>query len=199
MRYGYARVSTKEQNLGRQIKQLKEDGIPEENIFKEKISGATTEREKLKELLEVIGYGDEIIVVDLTRISRSTQDLFKLVANIKEKGATLKSFKDTWLDTSSDNPYSEFLLTIMAGVNQLERDLIKMRQREGIEIAKENGKYEGRPKKYTEKHAGMKMALQLYEAGEHTIKEIEEITNVGKSSLYRELANRKQKGVIQGG
>ncbi|MFG6120896.1 recombinase family protein [Thalassobacillus sp. B23F22_16] len=191
MKYGYARVSTKEQNLGRQIKQLKEAGIQEENIFEEKISGATTEREKLQELLEVIEVGDEIIVVDLTRISRSTQDLFKLVADIKEKGAALKSLKDTWLDTSSDNPYSEFLLTIMAGVNQLERDLIKMRQREGIEIAKENGKYEGRPKKYTDKHAGMKMALQLYEAGEHTIKEIEEITNVGKSSLYREIAKRK--------
>lgn len=76
--------------------------------------------------------GDIIYVADLTRITRSTKDLFELIDYIRSKKANLKSLKDTWLDLSEDNPYSQFLITIMAGVNQLERDLIRMRQREGI-------------------------------------------------------------------
>lgn len=89
-----------------------------------------------------------IYIADLTRITRSTQDLFYLINQIWEKKAFLISLKDTWLDLSIDNPYSQFLITIMAGVNQLERDLIKMRQQEGIEIAKKEGKFKGRLKKY---------------------------------------------------
>ncbi|WP_459166894.1 recombinase family protein, partial [Enterococcus faecium] len=63
---------------------------------------------------------DIIYVTDLTRITRSTQDLFELIDNIRDKKASLKSLKDTWLDLSEDNPYSQFLITVMAGVNQLE-------------------------------------------------------------------------------
>lgn len=83
----------------------------------------------------------------------------------KKKGAFLKSIKDTWLDLSDENPYSQFLLTIFAGVNQLERDLIRMRQREGIEIAKTKGKYNGRPKKFTEKNPRVLHAIDLYKEG----------------------------------
>ncbi|MFB4165779.1 recombinase family protein [Alteribacillus sp. JSM 102045] len=196
MIYGYARVSTKEQNIDRQIKHLQEAGCKKEHIFEEKISGATTDRSILQEMLSVLRPGDEVLVSDLTRITRSTQDLFQLVEEIKEKDAALKSLKDTWLDTSSDNPYSEFLLTVMAGVNQLERDLLKVRQREGIEIAKEKGRYTGRVKKYHDKHAGMNHAIELYKSGEYTIKEIEEITQVGKSSLYRKIAKLKEQKAI---
>jgi DNA invertase Pin-like site-specific DNA recombinase len=191
MIYGYARVSTKEQNLDRQIKQLTEAGCSRENIYEEKISGATMERPELQRLLNDVQPGDLILVMDLTRITRSTKDLFQLIEDIKEKGASLKSLKDTWLDTSDDNPYSAFLLTIFAGVNQLERDLIKSRQKEGIEIAKEKGKYVGRVKKYHGKHAGMNHAIELYKAGNHTIKDICEITNVSKSALYRKIDEMK--------
>lgn len=149
------------------------------------------ERKELKELLEVIKEGDEILVTDLTRITRSTRDLFELIDQIKAKGANLRSIKDTWLDTRSENPYSSFLLTVMAGVNQLERELTIMRQKEGIEIAKKKGRYKGRVKKYDEDHSGMKHALMLYDSKEYTIKEIQEITHVSKSALYRELSRRK--------
>ncbi|MED4183588.1 recombinase family protein [Priestia megaterium] len=186
MIYGYARVSTKEQNLDRQLKQLLELGC--HKIYEEKISGATTERPELQRVISDLKPGDKIIVTDLTRISRSTRDLFLLIDTIKEKGAALKSIKDTWLDMSEENPYSAFLLTVMAGVNQLERDIMKMRQKEGIVIAKEKGRYVGRLKKYHEKHAGMNHAIELYRAGKHTIKEISEITNVSKSALYRKLS-----------
>lgn len=185
MRFGYARVSTKEQNLDRQLRQLEEAGC--QVIFKDKQTGANLDREELQQLLSTLDKGDEIIVTDLTRISRSSRDLFNLVEQIRSKGAALRSLKDTWLDMSSDNPYSDFLLTIMAGVNQLERDLIKMRQKEGIAIAKEKGKYTGRPKKYSDKHAGMKHALSLYGSGSYTVKEICEITQVSRSAFYRAL------------
>lgn len=86
--------------------------------------------------------------------------------------------------------FSHFLMTVMGGVNQLERDLIRMRQREGIDLAKKEGKYQGRVKKYHEKHAGMNYALKLYEEGNMTVKQICEITNVSRSALYRKLQDK---------
>ncbi|SCV18522.1 Transposon Tn1546 resolvase [Bacillus cereus] len=87
------------------------------------------------------------------------------------------------MDLSEENPYSHFLMTVMGEGNQLGRDLFRMRQREGIDLAKKVGKYQGRVKKYHEKHAGMNYALKLYEEGNMTVKQICEITSVSKSSL----------------
>ncbi|MCZ1685473.1 helix-turn-helix domain-containing protein, partial [Enterococcus faecium] len=112
----------------------------------------------------------------------------RTVDNIRDKKASLKSLKDTWLDLSEDNPYSQFLITVMAGVNQLERDLIRMRQREGIELAKKEGKFKGRLKKYHKNHAGMNYAVKLYKEGNMTVNQICEITNVSRASLYRKLS-----------
>ena len=131
---GYVRVSSVEQNPARQYQQLKEMGM--DRIYEERLSGATQKRPELQNMLEDLEAGDTIFVTDLTRITRSTRDLFELVDDIKQKEANLKSLKDTWLDLSENNPYSEFLMTVMGGVNQLERDITKMRQREGIDLAK---------------------------------------------------------------
>ncbi|MGL6121198.1 MAG: recombinase family protein [Fusobacteriaceae bacterium] len=191
---GYIRVSSEDQNLARQKKQLLEIGM--DIIFEEKISGATMNRLELQNMLKEIKSGDVIYVTDLTRITRSTHDLFLLIDLIREKKAYLKSLKDTWLDLSEENPYSQFLITIMAGVNQLERDLIRMRQREGIEIAKREGKFKGRVKKYHNNHAGMNYALKLYQEGEMTVKKICEITNISRASIYRKLLELKGLGSI---
>lgn len=185
MKKGYARVSTLEQNIERQIRQLQDAGC--ELIYEEHLTGRNTDRPSLQEMLDELEPGDEILVSDLTRISRSTQDLFKLVEIIREKGAVLKSIKDTWLDTSSDNPYSNFLLTIMAGISQLEIELLKARQEEGIAIAKENGVYKGRLRRYTEKHPGLNHAIELYKAGNHTVNEICQITRISRASFYRRM------------
>lgn len=190
MIYGYARVSSVGQNLARQLESLK--GAECEFIFKEKLSGATTERPELKKLLAKVKDGDVIIIHSIDRISRSTMDLLKLVEELKEKGVALKSVKDSWLDTSTDNPFSGLLLTIMGGLSQYEREVIKMRQKEGIELAKKNGKFKGRVKKYTEKHKGMAHALELYKEGSKTVNEICEITKVSRSSLYREVRNQEK-------
>jgi len=183
---GYVRVSSVDQNPARQFQQLNEIGM--DIFFEEKLSGATQDRPELQKMLESLQQGDIIFVTDLTRITRSTRDLFELVDYIKQKKANLKSLKDTWLDLSEDNPYSQFLMTVMGGVNQLERDLIRMRQREGIILAKKEGKYRGRIKKYHDKHAGINYAIKLYREGKMTVKQICEITNVSRSALYRRLS-----------
>ncbi|MFC0739915.1 recombinase family protein [Enterococcus faecalis] len=183
---GYIRVSSTSQNPSRQFQQLNEIGM--DVIFEEKVSGAAKDREQLQKMLEDLQEGDIIYVTDLTRITRSTQNLFELIDLIRRKKASLKSLKDTWLDLSEDNPYSQFLITVMAGVNQLERDLIRMRQREGIELAKKEGKFKGRLKKYHKNHAGMKYAVKLYKEGGMTVNQICEITNVSRASLYRRLS-----------
>ena len=178
-------MSSEGQNPARQREQLSELGM--DKIYEEKVSGASTDRVELQKMLEELKPGDIIYVTDLTRITRSSQDLFSLIKQIKGKKADLKSLKDTWLDLSEDSPYSQFLITIMSGVNQLERDLIRMRQQEGIEIAKKMGKYKGRVKKYHEDHSGMNYAIKLYEEGKFPVKEICKITNISRSSLYRKL------------
>ena len=183
---GYIRVSSTSQNPSRQFQQLNEIGM--DIIFEEKVSGAAKDREQLQKMLEDLQEGDIIYVTDLTRITRSTQNLFELIDLIRRKKASLKSLKDTWLDLSEDNPYSQFLITVMAGVNQLERDLIRMRQREGIELAKKEGKFKGRLKKYHKNHAGMKYPVKLYKEGGMTVNQICEITNVSRASLYRRLS-----------
>lgn len=185
MKIGYARVSTIEQNLERQLRQLQEKGC--EVIYEEKYTGRKTDRPELQKMLDQLQAGDEILVLDLTRISRSTQDLFKLVGVIKEKGAILKSIKDTWLDTSKDNPYGEFLLTIMSAISQLEIQLLKERQQEGITIAKENGIYKGSIRKYHKKHVGLKHAIDLYKSGNYTVNQICEITKISRATFYRRM------------
>ena len=188
---GYVRVSSQSQNEERQLKQLNEIGM--NIIYKETTSGANIDREELQKMLEELQPQDTIYVTDLTRITRSTRDLFVLIDKIKSKGANLKSINDKWLDLSEDNPYSHFLITVMAGVNQLERDLLKMRQREGIEIAKAQGKYKGRVKKYHKDHEGMKHAMKLYREGEMTVKQICEITCVSRTCLYARLKEEEIK------
>ena len=191
MLVGYARVSTIEQNLDRQLEALKIAGC--EKIYSEKLSGANTDRPQLQLMFEEIKENDTIIITDLTRFSRSTMDLFRLIELIKEKRCFVKSLKDTWLDISEENPYSQFLLTVMAGVAQLERDLTRMRQKEGIALAKKKGLYKGRPKKYTENNPRFAHALALYEAGGHSISEICKICSISESTFYRHM--RKVKSV----
>lgn len=151
MLIGYARVSTNDQNLDRQIDALKNFGVSSEYIFQEKITGTKKERPELVCMFNILREGDIVIITDLTRISRSTKDLLDIVEKIKEKGASIKSIKDTWLDTTSDNPYNQFLLTVMSGLSQLERDLISQRTKEGLASAKARGRNGGRPSKQNEK------------------------------------------------
>lgn len=143
MIFGYARVSTQEQNLDRQLDSLKVAGA--EEIIYEKITGTKADRPELNRLIDKLRKGDVILVSDLTRLSRSTKDLFSLVEQIEKKGANIKSLKENWLDTTT--PQGKLMFTFMAGISQFERDLISQRTREGLEAARARGKQGGRKPK----------------------------------------------------
>ena len=181
MLVGYAKVSTLDQKLDRQMDQLEKYGIDRRNIYFEKITGKKKERPELKRMILELIPGDVVIVSDLTRISRSTRDLLDIVDKIKEKGAAIKSIKDTWLDTSSDNPYNDFLLTVMSGISQLERDLTSQRTKEGLVSAKSRGRVGGRPSKINEKAE----TVTLFLNSGYSIKKIEEETGQSRSTIYR--------------
>lgn len=175
---GYARVSTQEQNLNRQIDILKENGA--ENIFQEKITGTKRERQELNKMLDSLESGDVVIVAELTRLSRSTKDLFEIVETIEKKGASIKSLKETWLDTTT--PQGKLLFTIFAGLSQFERDLIADRTKQGLVSAKKRGAKLGRPNKFQEKKETI---LQMYNSNDYSINDIISATGISKTSLYR--------------
>ena len=141
MKVGYIRVSTVEQNPARQEEIMKEYGV--EKIFEEKVSGKNTkDRPEFNRMLEYVREGDMLYIESFSRLSRSTQDLLKTVNILKEKGVVLISNKEK-LDTNT--PQGKFMLTVFAALSEFERENILERQREGIAIAKAQGKYKGRP------------------------------------------------------
>ncbi|MBN2881772.1 recombinase family protein [Candidatus Woesearchaeota archaeon] len=184
MKIGYARVSTENQNLDRQLDQLKNENC--ERIYQEKIAGNDKERPELERLLDNLRLGDTIIITELTRLSRSTRDLFKLVDKIERKGSNIKSLKEIWVDTTT--PQGKFMFTVIAGLTQFERDLIVQRTKEGLESARARGRKGGRPKKNKN---DIEKALKLYKSKEYSLKEIREHTGVSKTSLYRYLEEYK--------
>lgn len=139
MRVGYVRVSTVDQNEARQIEALEKFNI--EKWYSEKVSGKDTKREKLQQLLDFVREGDEVYVMDFSRLSRSVQDLLNIVDLLNEKKVKLVSLKEN-LDTST--PTGKLMLTVIGAIAEFERMNTLERQREGIAIAKKEGKYKGR-------------------------------------------------------
>ena len=143
MKVGYIRVSSLEQNLDRQIRTMEEKGC--EKIFSEKVSGKSVDnREQLQNMISFIRQGDVVYVSSYDRLARNTLDLLQIVKQIEEKGATLISEKEK-IDTST--PAGALFLVILGGIASFERDMIRLRQREGIEIAKSKGLYKGKKAK----------------------------------------------------
>ena len=136
---GYIRVSTEHQETARQQEIMVKYGV--DRIFSEKISGANTDRPQLKAMLDYVREGDTLYVESISRLGRSTKDLLNIIDSLTAKGVTLISNKEN-IDTNS--PTGKFMLTVFAALSQLEREQLRQRQREGIEIAKVQGKYTGR-------------------------------------------------------
>lgn len=186
---GYARVSTNGQNLDSQTDALMAAGVRKKHLYCEKMTGTKTDRPELNRLVNDLETGDTVIITDLTRISRSTKDLLEIIDKIKSKGAYIKSLKDTWLDTTSNNPYNDFLLTVMSGLSQLERDLISQRTKEGLASAKARGRNGGRPSKQNEK---AEMVMALYNNG-MKIADIVRNTELSRSTINRIVKNYSNK------
>lgn len=136
---GYIRVSTEHQETARQQEIM--CGYQVDRIFSEKLSGANTDRPQLRAMLDYVREGDTLYIESISRLGRSTKDLLNIIDTLTDKGVTLISHKEK-IDTNT--PAGKFMLTVFAALSQLEREQLKQRQREGIEIAKAQGKYTGR-------------------------------------------------------
>lgn len=189
MLVGYARVSTEDQDMIRQTFELR--GVGCEKIYQETMTGTKKDRPELNAMLDFIREGDVVVVCELTRISRSTKDLFDLVEKIETKGAKIKSLKESWLDTTT--AHGKLLFTMFAGLAQFERDLISERTKSALAAKKAAGVKLGRPRVNDE---ALEKAVRLYATKEFEIKEIESLTNISKSTLYREIDRLKDEAEL---
>jgi DNA invertase Pin-like site-specific DNA recombinase len=177
---GYARVSTNGQTLDAQIAQLKAAGATK--IFKEKVSGAKTDREQLAKAIAALDDGDVLIVSRLDRLARSTRDLLNVLATIAANGARFKSLGDAWCDTTS--AHGRLMLTVLGGLAEFERELIRQRTGEGRARAMAQGVAFGRPSALTPHQ--QREARQRRAEGE-TLKSIARSYNVSRTSIMRLL------------
>jgi DNA invertase Pin-like site-specific DNA recombinase len=175
---GYARVSTDGQTLDAQEAALKAAGA--ERIYAEKISGAKSDRLQLAKLLKSLAEGDTVVVTRLDRLARSTRDLLNILHAIGKAGATFKSLADAWADTTT--PHGRLMLTILGGLAEFERDLIKARTDDGRQRAMARGKRFGRKPKLTAHQ--VTEALRRRDAGE-ALTEIAKTYNVSHSTISR--------------
>ncbi len=181
---GYARVSTTEQNLDRQLDNLKEQKC--ERIYKEKMTGTKASRPEYQRMLDSLREGDTLVVDSFSRLSRSTKDLLEVVEGLTQKGVNLVSLKEK-LDTTTAT--GKLMLTMLSALSQFERDIIAERTRDGLKAAKARGRLGGRPKA---DEAAVKKAMKLYDADKLSIKEIGEATGISTATINRRIAERKK-------
>ncbi|MCP3029644.1 recombinase family protein [Halobacillus sp. A5] len=195
MIFGYARVSSSEQNLDRQINELDAYGC--EDIVVEKESGVMA-RPEFEKLLQQIRKKDVVVCHDLTRFGRSQIHILQVIQELREKKAGLVTLKER-IDTREDNPYSDLIVSIFSATAEFERKMIKERQREGIEIAKKNGTYKGGKKRY---HAGAKgkdkviydeVVRLLYQ--KESVMNIHRKTDLSRNTIYSIKNELKEKCV----
>jgi DNA invertase Pin-like site-specific DNA recombinase len=179
MIYGYARVSTDGQSLDAQVKQLRAAGA--EKVFKETASGAKTERAELARAIRRLDDGDTLLVTRLDRLARSTRDLLNTLAQIADKGAGFRSLGDAWADTTT--AHGRLMLTVLGGLAEFERELIRARTGEGRARAVANGVRLGR--KPTLTHHQQLEAIKRVKAGKETLGEIARSYNVSRWTISR--------------
>jgi DNA invertase Pin-like site-specific DNA recombinase len=179
MKYGYARVSTGGQSVTAQVAALTQAGA--DKVFRETASGAKTDRAQLQKLLERLDEGDVLLVTRLDRLARSTRDLLNTLAVIAEKKAGFRSLADTWADTTT--AHGRLILTVLAGLAEFERELIRARTGEGRERAKARGVKLGRKFKLTAHQR--QEALARRERGEESQTDIARSYNVSHSTISR--------------
>lgn len=183
---GYVRVSTVEQNTGRQFGDFEKAGIKLDKVFEEKISGKDRERPKLQAMMEYVREGDKVYIESYSRLARNTRDLLNIVHELEEKKVTVVSLKENF-DTST--PQGRLMLTFMQGIAQFERDIIKERQAEGIAIAKVQGKF---AKPITPKPADWKELYSQYKQRELTATALAKKLGISRSLLYKWIREEKE-------
>ena len=183
MKIGYIRISTTDQNTARQEVLMKELGV--EQVFIDRMSGKYIDRPELQRMLSFVREGDTVIVESISRFARNTRDLLELVERLREKNVEFVSKKEA-IDTTT--PSGKFMLTIFGAVAELEREYILQRQREGIAIAKAQGKYTGRPPKVVPE---FDKVTALWRRGEISAVEAMRWLNMTKTTFYRRIKERR--------
>lgn len=178
MIYGYARVSTDGQSVEAQVEQLAAAGAGK--VFRETASGAKSDRAQLKRMVVVLAPGDVVMVTRLDRLARSTRDLLNILAQLTEAGAGFRSLGDVWADTTT--AHGRLMLTVLGGLAEFERELIRSRTGEGRARAKARGVKMGAPPKLTPHQR--REALERRAAGE-PVREIARSYNVSHSTISR--------------
>ena len=176
----YIRVSTKEQNTGRQHEDFTAKGIVLDKVFEEKLSGKNTDRPQLQAMLAYLREGDTLYVESFSRLARSTRDLLNIVNTLTEKGVSFVSLKEN-VDTTTSQ--GKFMLTVFAGLYELERDNILERQREGIDLALKEGRPYGRPSATLS--STFSKNYQLWKQGELQAVDFMKRENIPKSTFYK--------------
>jgi DNA invertase Pin-like site-specific DNA recombinase len=176
---GYARVSTYGQTLDTQLDQLRAAGCSSRNIYREKVTGARSDRRELLRMLDHLAPGDVVMVTRIDRLARSTFDLFGIVKQIVDAEAQFRSLAEPWADTGTST--GRLMLAVLGGLADVERDLIRTRTAEGRSRAKERGQHMGRPPKLTPQQ--QKEARRRAEGA--TLKELAEAYNVGRATISR--------------
>lgn len=175
---GYIRVSTADQNTERQLVNIELN-----KSFTDKCSGKDTERPALKQLIEYAREGDVIHVHDISRMARNTEDLLRLVKEFTAQGISLKFHKEHLEFTGESSPMQQLMLTMLGGIYQFERAMILERQREGIAIAKQKGKFKGKPVN-TELHERIKL---LHTDGVNKL-QISKTLGCARATVYKALS-----------
>lgn len=184
MKIGYVRVSTEEQNTARQEIMLRELGVDE--LFVDRASGKNADRPELNRMMNFVRRGDTVIVESISRFARNTRDLLDLVERLTEKQVEFVSRKEA-IDTTT--PTGKFMLTVFAAVAELEREYILQRQREGIAIAKQQGKYRGRPPKA---YPGFERIAARWQKGEITAVQAMKQLGMSKTRFYERVKRLKK-------
>ena len=179
MKIGYIRVSTQEQNTIRQEVIMQELGVDE--LYIDHASGKNTDRPELKKMMDYVRRGDTVIVESISRFARNTRDLLELVERLTDKGVEFISRKEA-IDTTT--PTGKFMLTVFGAVAELEREYILQRQREGIEIAKQQGRYKGRK---PIEHPDFDEVVSRWRKGEITAVEARKRLGMSKATFYRKV------------
>lgn len=180
----YVRVSTVEQNEARQIEALKKFNIDE--WFTEKVSAKDTNRPKLQEMLKYVRKGDTVYIHDFSRLARSTEDLLKIVRLLTDKGVHLVSNKEN-IDTSTAS--GKLMLTMIGAIAEFERENLLERQREGIAIAKREGKYKGRKEIKVDNFDAQ---YQRYLRREINKSQLAKELNISRPTLDKLIAEKKE-------
>jgi len=175
---GYARVSTYGQTLDAQLEQLRANGCT--RIYREKVSGATSDRRELLRLLKSLSAGDVVTVTRIDRLARSTFDLFAIVKRIVDAGGQFRSLAEPWADTSTST--GRLMIAVLGGLADVERDLIRTRTAEGRSRAKARGQQMGRPPKLTPQQQAEAKRRRAEGA---TLKELARSYNVAPATISR--------------